>query len=194
MQKNDKKKKPIKLYKKNISGANFNFKWVIGIICWTFLISALISYTSDLLLSNVELLVAFIILITIIFMGIIFDIIGVAVTAADETPFHSMASRKVKGARTSVNLIRNADKVSNFCNDVIGDVASVISGTIGAVIIGRILQITGVEYKTLLTLALSALIASITVGGKAIGKFFAITQSNNIVYSVAWMAETLKRK
>lgn len=187
-------KKPVKFYKKIVSSPKYNYKWIIGIVFWTFLISCTISYTSDIMISNVNLFVAFLILTAIVFMGILFDIIGVAVTAADEIPFHSMASRKVKGAKTAVYLIRNADKVSNFCNDVIGDVISIISGTIGAVIIGRILTFTGGSYKTLLTLGISALIASITVGGKAFGKYFAISQSNNIVYSVAWLMETVKRK
>lgn len=194
MKEKGKDKKPVKFYKKNISGPKCNYKWVFGIIFWTFVISATISYTSDLLLSNVGLFPAFLILAAIISMGILFDIIGVAVTAADEVPFHSMASRKVKGAKTSVALIRNADKVSNFCNDVIGDVSSVISGTIGAVIVERIIIMSDVKYKTIITLALSALIASLTVGGKAVGKNLAITQSNNIIFSVAWLIETIKRK
>lgn len=107
-----------------------------------------------------------------------------------------MASRKVKGARTSVTLIRNADKVSNFCNDVIGDVCGVISGGAGAIIIGKIITAGGIDYrmKAILTLGISALIASLTVGGKAIGKNFAISQSYNIVYSVAWFLDTVRRK
>ena len=32
-----------------------------------------------------------------IILGIIFDIIGVAVTSGDEVAFHSMSARKVKG-------------------------------------------------------------------------------------------------
>jgi CBS domain containing-hemolysin-like protein len=186
------KKKKLKVYKKNIGNKNDNYKWILGIVFWTFIISSSISYISDLFLAKVEILVAFIILIIIILTGILFDIIGVSVTAADEVPFHSMASRKVKGARTSVALIRNADKVSNFCNDVIGDVCGIISGATGAIIIGKIITSTGVENKIVLSLVISGLIASMTVGGKAIGKNFAISQSNNIVYSVAWFIETIK--
>lgn len=194
MKSDNKKDKRAKLYPKRVSGGEKNYKWIIGIIIWTFIISSLISFISDLLLSNVNLLVAFFILVVIIVIGILFDIIGVAVTAADEVPFHSMASRKVKGSKIAVTLIRNADKVSNFCNDVIGDVCGVISGGTGAVIIEKIITTSGINNKTVLTLAISALIASMTVGGKAFGKNFAISQSNNIVYSVAWFVETIKGK
>ncbi|SKA82026.1 hypothetical protein SAMN05443428_104152 [Caloramator quimbayensis] len=188
------KKKKIKLYAKRTKDKGSNYKWIIGITLWTFLISAFISFISDILLSNVGILIAFIILVIIILTGIVFDIIGVSVTAADEVPFHSMASRKVKGAKTSVLLIRNADKVSNFCNDVIGDVCGVVSGATGAVIISKILYSANIHNKTILTLSISAFIASMTVGGKAVGKNFAISQSNNIVYSVAWIIESLKGK
>lgn len=189
-------KKKIKFNKKRTSGKKSNYKWIIGIIIWTFMISSLISFISDILLSRVDILVAFLILIFIIVIGIVFDIIGVAVTAAEEVPFHSMASRKVKGARTSVTLIRNADRVSNFCNDVIGDVCGVVSGGAGTVIIGKIITMGGVDdrSKTLLTLFISAVIASLTVGGKALGKNFAISQSNNIIYSVSWIIDTVRRK
>lgn len=194
MKENSKNKKKLKVYKKRTSNNSSNIKWIIGIIIWTFIISGFISFISDALLSKVELFFAFIVLIVIIFMGILFDIIGVAVTASDEIPFHSMASRKVKGARTAVSLIRNADKVSNFCNDVIGDICGVISGGTGAVIIGKIMTLTEFENKAILSLAISALIASLTVGGKAIGKNFAISESNNIIYNVAWFLESFRRK
>jgi Mg2+/Co2+ transporter CorB len=196
MKEDNNSKKRIKFNKKRTNSGKSNYTWIIGIIIWTFVISALISFISDILFSRVRLLMAFIILILIIITGIIFDIVGVAVTAAEEAPFHSMASRKVKGAKTSVGLIRNADKVSNFCNDVIGDICGVISGGAGAVLIGKITAMGGIDdrNKTILTLGISAVIASMTVGGKAIGKNFAISQSNNIVYSVGWFLDTLKRK
>lgn len=188
------KDKKIKFYIKKSGSKGANYKWIVGITLWTFLISSFISFISNVLLSNVGIFIAFVILIIIILIGILSDIIGVSVTAADEVPFHSMASRKVKGAKTSVFLIRNADKVSNFCNDVIGDICGVVSGATGAVIISKIITIINIQNKTLLTLAISATIASLTVCGKAIGKNFAISQSNNIVYGVAWFIETMKGK
>lgn len=194
MKENAKHNKKIRFYIKKTNSKGTNYRWIIGITIWTFIISALISFISDVLLANVGILIAFIILIIIILIGIVFDIIGVSVTAADEVPFHSMASRKVKGAKTSVNLIRNADKVSNFCNDVVGDICGVISGGTGAVIIGKIITSFQIQNKIILTLSISALIASLTVAGKAIGKNFAISESNNIVYCVAWFIETIRGK
>ncbi|HBF76861.1 MAG TPA: hypothetical protein DDX02_03405 [Clostridiaceae bacterium] len=190
----DKEYKKKKYYKKKVNNKTLDKKWIISILFWTFILSGSISFFSDLLLANVNIYIACLLLIIIIAIGILFDIIGVAVTAADETPFHSMASRKVKGARTAVKLIRNADKVSNFCNDVIGDVCGIVSGATGAIIVSKILIINDGNYSSVMSLTVSAIIASITVGGKAIGKNFAIRESNNIIYSVAWLIESVKKK
>lgn len=189
-----KKKKKIKLSSKNVGNKESNYRWIALITVWTLLTSGLIGYASENLIAHVNIFFAFIILILIIFTGIIFDIIGVAATAADETPFHSMASRRVKGSKTAVFLIRNANKVSSLCADVVGDVCGVISGGTGVVIIQKIITLTGFHNKVVLTLVISAIIASLTVGGKAVGKSIAINQSNNIVYSVAWVIETIKVK
>lgn len=190
----DKKYKKKKYYKKKVNNKTSNRKWIISILFWTFILSGSISFFSDLLLDNVNVYIACLLLILIIAIGILFDIIGVAVTAADETPFHSMASRKVKGARTAVKLIRNADKVSSFCNDVVGDVCGIVSGATGAIIVSKILIISNGKHNSVMSLAVSAIIASITVGGKAVGKNFAIGESNNIIYSVAWLIESVKKK
>ena len=78
---------------------NKTIRWVVTIFIITIFVSGTISFASDLIMANSSMLVAFIILLSIVFIGIIFDVIGVAVTSADERPFHSMASRKVAGAQ-----------------------------------------------------------------------------------------------
>ena len=70
-----------------------DWRWIFTIFFITVLISAVMSLISTNLLSSATLGVSFVILICIIAIGIVFDIIGVAVTAADEKPFHSMAAR-----------------------------------------------------------------------------------------------------
>ena len=105
-----------------------------------------------------------------------------AVTAADETPFHSMASKRLKGARQSINLLRNAPRVSSFCNDVVGDICSVVSGAAGTAIVYRLFADSA--RISLFEVALGALIAAITVGGKAFAKNIGINNANYIVYKV----------
>ena len=163
---------------------NKTVRWVITIFLVTILITATISFTSDLLMANSTMLVAFIILFVIVLIGIVFDIIGVAVTSADERPFHSMAARKVPGAQESIRLLRNAERVSSICNDVIGDICGVISGSASATIAAQVLKNFEFSMGSLIPLIMSALVAGITVGGKAMGKTVAMNSCTKIVHSV----------
>lgn len=172
---------------------NSYFNWILIIVLWTILISGTVTLMSDVLLRNVKILVAFILLIAIICIGIFFDIIGVAVTAGNETPFHSMASKKLKGARIAINLIRHADKVSSFCNDVIGDVCGIISGSAGTIITAKIILSHSGFIDLLMTAVIGALIAAFTVAGKAIGKNYAINNSNRIILWVSKILYFIKK-
>lgn len=156
-------------------------KWVMLITLWTFGLSVFMSFFSDLILRNVNMIFSFLLLLVIIFLGIIFDVIGIAVTAVDERPFHSMASAKVPGALQSIKMIKNASKVSNICNDVIGDICGIISGASATFIVVRSVQIYPDINVGIFTVLVSSLAASLTVGGKAIGKDIAINYSKGII-------------
>jgi CBS domain containing-hemolysin-like protein len=139
---------------------------------------------SDELMSKTGLVVSFVILLLIVLIGIVFDIIGVAVTSADEAPFHSMAARKVVGAQEAIRLLRKAERVSSICNDVVGDICGVISGTAAATIAAQLLARFEFSWPQMVGLLMSALVSSVTVGGKAIGKTFAVNSATEIVHMV----------
>ena len=168
-------------------------KWVIQIFLVTIFVSAAITFLSDEIMANSSIFVAFIILLIIVLVGIIFDIIGVAVTSADEKPFHSMAARKVPGAHEAIKLLRNAERVSSICNDVVGDICGVVSGSASATIAAEVLRSFEFSWPRVITLAMSAVVAALTVGGKAIGKTFAINSSTTIVHSVGRVMYVLHR-
>jgi Mg2+/Co2+ transporter CorB len=127
------------------------------------------------------LFVAFSILLLIVLIGIVFDVVGVAVTSADEKPFHSMAARKVPGAQDSIKLLRNAERVSSICNDVVGDICGVISGSASATIAAHMSLRLGEDKHMIIGLVMSGLVAGLTVGGKALGKSYAIGSCTKIV-------------
>jgi Mg2+/Co2+ transporter CorB len=160
---------------------NKTIRWVVTIFFVTVFVSSAISLLSDYIMSISGMVVAFVILLTIIFIGIIFDVIGVAVTSAEEKPFHSMAARKVPGAQDSIRLLRSAERVSSICNDVVGDICGVISGTASATIAVQLAAKVGEDKTMLVGLIMSGLVAGLTVGGKAIGKTFAIGSCTKIV-------------
>ena len=144
-------------------------------------------------------------LLVIVAVGILFDIIGVAVTSADEKPFHSMASRRVPGAKEAIRLLRSAGKVSSICNDVVGDICGVVSGAASATIAARALTYVDFSWPQAVSLGMSALVAGLTVGGKAVGKTVAIRSCTEIVFTVgkflaaldgckAWLRRKTKKK
>lgn len=167
---------------------DYNIKWVINIFIVTFLLAIGMSFTSEALLRNTKISIAFIVLIVIVFIGVFFDAIGIAVATAKPEPFNSMASNKIKGAKYAIKLIKNASPVSNFCNDVIGDIAGIVSGAAGAIIVLQIRKIYPMVNMGILSIIISGVVASLTVGGKAFGKEIALKKSKEIVY---WVAKLL---
>lgn len=160
-----------------------NIKWVIFVLIFTFVISLIVSYISSVGLNNLDIIPAILILLLVIFIGIVFDIIGVAVVVANENNFHAKATKKVHGAKKAVKLIRNSDKVSNFCADIIGDICGVLSGAISALISLKITSQLYLEFD--IQIFISALVASLTVSGKAIGKSIARQYCEPIVDKVS---------
>lgn len=179
--------------KEKIKKEKVDVKWIITIVLIAFIISFGLSFIANSTIPNLSLIFGIIITLLFIFIGILFDIVGVAVTSADEAVFHSMASRKVKGASTAVKLKKSADKTSSFCCDVIGDICGVISGAAGTTICA--ILVTKYHTDLLLTgLIITAIISSLTIGGKAIGKSFAINKSDIILYEFSKLISNFYNK
>ena len=157
------------------------YAWPIQVFFLAIGLSAALSLASQGPLSGAGILAAALILALFIALGILFDIIGVAVTAADPKPFHSMASHREKGAAEALMLLRNAGRVSSVCNDVVGDICGIVSGTTAAVIVTRLQEAFDLR-NVLVSVAVTAVISGLTIGGKALGKTFAIQRSTKVVY------------
>ncbi|WLD91986.1 hypothetical protein [Alkalihalobacillus sp. AL-G] len=163
-----------------------SLKWSTGIAVITLVLAAIFSVISTILLDGVAWAIGMIIVFLIVLVGVVFDIIGVAATAVDEVPFHAMASEKVKGSRQAIAICRNADRVANFCNDVIGDISGIISGTASATVILQLTLASGGDaaFEYIVSIIFTSVVAALTVGGKAFGKSFAIHFSTNIIFQV----------
>lgn len=156
--------------------------WPVKVFFLTFLLAMLMSFFSETTLLGVSLPVALLVLFFIILVGILFDVIGIAVTYEEVSAYTAMASKRIPGAREAIRLVQSAGKVSNICNDVVGDICGIISGAMGAAISARLL-ISG-SNELLYGILVSSLIASCTVGGKAVGKIFAIRYSHQVVFMI----------
>ncbi len=162
-------------------GASGQYRWALTVFLMAVSISAALSLASESVLSGAGVAVALLILALFIGLGIVFDIIGVAVTAADPKPFHSMASHKEKGAKEALSLLRNASHVSSVCNDVVGDICGIVSGATGAVIVTQLQRALNTQ-TVLISVVVTALVSGLTIGGKALSKTFAMKQSTKVVY------------
>lgn len=169
-----------------------NMNWVIQSFIITFILSIIFSYVSTNGVSNLSLVPAILILVLVIIIGIFFDIIGVAVTVANEEEFHAKATKKVKGSKDSIKLIKNAPKVANICADVIGDICGVLSGAISALISIKIT--TELQMPFDIQFVLSALVSALTVSGKAFGKEIANKNSTDIVHKVGIVLNKFSKK
>ncbi len=169
-------------------------KWVLKVLLITLALSFTISFVTELIfmvieVSVVKIVVAIFLVLLIICVSIVSDMLGVAATACDEQPFLAMASRKIHGAKRAVSLCRNADRVSSILCDIIGDVCGIISGASGAtiamVLISHYCPNIEIIYNILISVAISALIAGLTITGKAICKRKALNNSSEITFTLA---------
>lgn len=157
-----------------------NAKWIATIIIMAFTISLVFSFTSELLLKDAGLILGIVLVLIFILLGMVFDMIGVAVTSADEKPIISMNAKKVKGSNTAVKLIKNSDKVASLCNDVVGDICGIVSGTAGVAVAASISLKFDIDLF-IVSLLVTSIIAALTIGSKAMGKGFAIKNSTKII-------------
>lgn len=166
-------------------------RWVVTTAFVTFVLSVLLSVITQLLFGLVEsIIAALLVLLAIVFTGILFDMIGIAATAADEVPLLAKAAKKVTGAREALYLVRNAGRVANFCNDVVGDIANIVSGVLAAFLVLRLAAAGVVAESPAVSIVITGLISALTVGGKAFGKAVAIERSTDILL---WSAIVLAK-
>ncbi len=178
--------------KNNKKKRNSNIVWSLTILLVSFLLSVLFNLVSETALKNLSGVPAFLILAAFVLIGIAFDIFGIAAATASEKPFNAMAAKRVSGAREALWIVKNAEKVSSICNDVIGDICGIMSGSTAAIIVASFL-LTGTE-SLFVSLGVTGMVAGLTVGGKAFGKGFGIKYSNSIVFFMARFLRIFKRK
>lgn len=149
---------------------------------------------SDIFVHNFDnIAIALAAIILIILVGVVFDIVGIAVASVDEVPFLSMASKKIRGASQALKLIRNASQVSSFCNDVVGDICGILSGSAGAILVSKLVTSDTSANARIMSIMISSIIAALTVGGKAFGKDIAMKNGQKIILSAGYILSIFDR-
>jgi len=170
-----------------------DYKWIATVTILAFYISLLFSFFSETTIPNANSIVATVVILLFIGIGILFDIIGISITVADIKTFNSMATKQVKGAKLAVKLIQNNEKASSFCNDVIGDICGIISGSAGVALSSILSESLNINLF-ITSLFITAIIAALTIGGKAIGKATAINKSTPILFQFSRVIACFYRK
>ena len=170
------------------------YLWALRMALLTFLIAAVFAFVAVVISRGESFVLPIIILVILICLGCLFDIIGTAVASADIAPFVAMSSRKVRGAKECIFVLQNADKVSNICNDVIGDICGVVSGAAAASVVMLALAHIGQSHELWLSIFASALVSAVTVGSKAAGKSVAMKKSKEIVYMTGYVISFFRKQ
>ena len=177
-----------------------NKKWLITTFILTFALAMVFGGVSNVVIEKMNLIMAIVVLVLVIALGIAFDMIGMAIATCEEAPFHAKAAKKHNGAKEVLRLLKAKDKATNVCNDLIGDICGIVSGSAGALIAIKLSTLFNIDV-VIVSLVLSAFVAMITVGGKAIGKGISMNNAENIMYMVgavihlvAPVKDTIKKK
>ena len=171
-----------------------NWKWAATAFLSSLMISIVMSLLSSEVMNYTGLFVSILILMSFVMLGVIFDIIGLAVATTDIKPFNSMSARKVRGGKQGVAMIKNADRVSSFCNDIIGDICSVVSGSVAAAITVKIVQSSKNASEVFVNLLVCGIVSALTVGLKAVGKTVGMNYGKTVVMTVAKLLSMFEKK
>lgn len=176
------KKRRVTIYSKK---KYINWSWCIRVLFLTLALSIMFSVLSELALTSASLIVAVLVIVVLMFIGIFFDCVGVATTSCDESSFEGYEKSGVKGAKQSLILVRNAEKVSVICCDIIGDVCGILCGASGVAIVTRLIGEGANQTLSVLVSALvSGVIAGVTIFGKSLEKGFAVKNNEKILLCV----------
>lgn len=185
------------LFKQNKVKRSKKFlSWPLKVLLFTFCISLTFGIVSELVTTHFGVVISLLVIVVFLIINIFADIIGVAFTVCLPESFVKLEEKNISGINIGKKLLKNAEKVSSFFCDVVGDICGILSGSAGGAIFAKFGMIGNSSEQILIATIISSLIASLTIFGKAIGKNFAINNSVSIVLKVSFMLNlfNIKRK
>lgn len=168
--------------------------WALFILGLSFVLTCLFSFLTEISIKNSPASVCIIVLIVLLIINISCDILANAIISSTPEAFHAMASNKIKGAKRAVTFCRNASRLSSIFADVIGDICGIVSGSASTALVVLIAVTSDSTAALLVSIAVSAVIGALTVGGKALFKPFAIKFNKQIVFGFAKFTTFFKKE
>ena len=160
------------------------YVWPIKATIISLVLGLVVAFGAEVVLSDTSIAVSVVLIVVLVLVGVLFDMMGLAVASCDPVPLRSMASRKVRGARHALRLVDNAHKVSSVFNDIVGDSIGIITGVCGAALALVLAGSLDGLARIAVAVAVSAVIAALTIGSKAAMKGVAIRHSTQIVLAI----------
>lgn len=158
------------------------FKWPLIALIISFTVSMAFGVLSEIALSNASIAISIVVILVFLFISVITDMVGVAIASCDEKPFRAMDARKIRGAKESIRLVKNADKVSSIFADILGDICGILSGAAGATVTAAFIRDSMSPILTVVIASLvSAVIAALIISGKALMKRYSMLHCEKII-------------
>lgn len=185
-----------KLKKKKQGKKNFPdwLAWGLSVLFLSFALTVIFSFLTEISIKGSPVYVCVIVLIVLLFLNIGCDMLANAIITCNPEVFHAMASNKIKGAKRAVTFCKNATKLGSVFADIIGDICGIVSGAAGSVLVIYIAANGGSTIELISSIGVSAVIAALTVGGKAIFKHFAMKFNKQIVFGFAKFTTFFKKE
>ena len=171
--------------------------WAVKATVISFFMTIAFSLFSELIVRTASVYISALIVLLLVLISIAFDMIGTAMASAEQAPFVAMSSSKVRGAKEVLGLIKNTDKVCSICNDIVGDICGIVSGAATSAIIYNVViarNISSSLIEMIFTIFFSAVVACLTIGGKAFGKTIALKRSKDILLLVGVFLSIFKKR
>lgn len=166
--------------------------WALKISLITFGVGMVVGFSSNIASSESGLVVASLVIAFLLVVSALMDGLGVAVASCKLAEVNSVRCNNAKIRGLAEKMVKNAERVNNICNDVIGDVCSVLSGACGAEIVIELMRFIPDELNLLTAVTVSSFLAALTVGSKALVKSIAINKSAEfVVYSASVMVKVM---
>ena len=184
MDEQDIRETPKTVKKKRHKHSEKGYVWPIQATLISLVLGLVVTFGAEIVLSDTSIAVSIVLIVVLVFVGVVFDMMGLAVASCDPVPLRSMASRKVRGAKHALSLCANAHKVSSIFNDIVGDSIGVITGVCGAALAAVMAGELADMARIAVAVAVSTAIAATTIGFKAAMKSIAINNSTRIVLTM----------
>ena len=183
MEPNQRQKKQTKKAKPNNNPVKKHWKWLIFIFVFSFSVALTFGILAQTMNGANKIAVCIAIIVALILIAFLGDIFAVAGAYADIAVFNSMASRKIKGAKTAIYLVKHSDRVSSILSDILGDCCGIVSGAVGVSLSLIILShaVLTVFMQGVVIALVNASIAATAIMAKSIAKKIAIANSTKIV-------------